>query len=115
MSTDKQIHLLFKAHPQFLFELADLPYPGPCKVQSIEVKALARTADTVFTPRDVTLPIVIAEIQAQKEKTVYNRITINVPSRGSFCLVANLLTRRHNLGRPWSKLSIWTKPITRQG
>jgi predicted transposase YdaD len=78
MSTDKQIHLLFKACPQFLFELANVPNPGPCKVQSVEVKALARTADAVFTPRDAAKPIVIVEIQAQKEKTIYNRIIIEM-------------------------------------
>jgi hypothetical protein len=78
MTTDKQMHLIFKACPKFLFELADLPYPGPCKVQSVEVKSLARTADAVITPRNPMKPLVVAEIQAQKEGTVYNRLAMEM-------------------------------------
>jgi predicted transposase/invertase (TIGR01784 family) len=66
MTTDKQMHMLFKACPEFLFELADIPSPGPCKVESIEVKALARTADSVFTPKNPDRSIFVVEVQAQK-------------------------------------------------
>ena len=111
MTTDKQIHLLFKACPEFLFELADLPYPGPCKVQSIEVKALARTADAVVTPRNPGKPLLVAEIQAQKEDTAYNRIImemaqLQIDNQGRDIMGVIIFGRRSFDPRtqPWTKL-----------
>jgi hypothetical protein len=69
MTTDQHIHLLLKTFLGFLYELAKLPTPGPCDVRSVEVKALARTADAVFMPRDPHQAMLVVEIQAQKEMT----------------------------------------------
>jgi len=50
MRTDKQVYEILEAYPQWLFELTGLPSPGPCRFQSVTLKAIERRTDGVLVP-----------------------------------------------------------------
>ena len=51
MKTDKELYRIFEVAPEWVFELAGLPSPGKCTLQSVTVKALERRADGVVVPK----------------------------------------------------------------
>ena len=74
MRTDKQLCLIFEANPQWLFELTGLHSPGPCRFQSITLKAIEQTADGVLIPDDTNEVVTILEIQFQRDEAIYIRL-----------------------------------------
>jgi predicted transposase YdaD len=86
MQTDKQFYEIFAANPKWLFELSKLPWPGPCRFVSIEVKAIARRTDGVIVPEDTSLGLTVIEFQLQKDQeeapNYYNQIrSSGLPSK----------------------------------
>jgi predicted transposase YdaD len=73
METDKQLLKIFEAVPQWVFDLAGLPSPGPITLRSITIKALERRADAVIVPEAPDQPLTIVEFQFQKDDTIYPR------------------------------------------
>lgn len=78
MRTDKQLCLIFEANPQWLFELLGLPSPGPCRFQSISLKAIEQTADGVVIPDALDAVVTVVEIQFQRDDDIYNRVVIEM-------------------------------------
>lgn len=78
MKTDKQIFGIFAAFPQWIFELTGLPWPGPCQLLSVSLKAIEQTADGVVYPDSVIEPLTVIEFQFQLDPTIYARIVIEM-------------------------------------
>lgn len=78
MKTDKQLCLIFEANPQWLFELTGLPSPGPCRFQSVSLKAIEQTADGVLIPDSPDEFITILEIQFQRDEEIYLRVVMEM-------------------------------------
>ncbi len=78
MKTDKQLCLIFEANPQWLFELTGLPSPGPCRFQSMSLKAIEQTADGVLIPDSDDGVITILEIQFQRDEEIYLRVVMEM-------------------------------------
>lgn len=78
MRTDKQLCLIFEANPQWLFELTGLPSPGPCRFQSVSLKAIEQTADGVLIPDSLDEFITILEIQFQRDEEIYLRVVLEM-------------------------------------
>jgi predicted transposase YdaD len=78
MRTDKQLYLIFEANPQWLFELIGLPSPGPCRFESISLKAIEQTADGVVIPEAVDEVVTVLEIQFQRDDNIYARVVMEM-------------------------------------
>jgi len=78
MRTDKQVYEILEAYPPWLFELTGLPSPGPCRFQSMTLKAIERRTDGVLVPDAEHEPLSVVELQMQFDPTVYNRIAIEM-------------------------------------
>ncbi len=74
MRTDKQVYLIFQTYPKWLFELIGEPYRGKCRMKSVTVKALQRTADCLIEPLDPTQDLIIIEFQFQRDAEIYLRL-----------------------------------------
>ncbi len=73
MRTDKQVYLIFRAQPELAFELADLPSPGPCRMESTTFKELERTTDGLIVPESADEPVTVLEVQFYEDAAIYNR------------------------------------------
>ena len=71
MRTDKQLFQIFSNFPEWLFELAELPFPGHCVLRPFAVKSLERDADGVVIPDDPLQPITVVEFQCQRDDRIY--------------------------------------------
>ena len=78
MRTDKQLCLIFEANPEWLFELTGLPSPGPCRFQSVSLKAIEQTADGVVIPDAADEVVTILEIQFQRDDEIYFRVVLEM-------------------------------------
>lgn len=74
MKSDKQICLIIASHPEWLFELSRLPSPGRCKMRSLVLKALQRTADALIVPDDPTQKLSLVEVQFYLDPDIYLRM-----------------------------------------
>jgi predicted transposase YdaD len=74
VKTDKHIYQLFRANPDWLFELTGLASPGASTFRTFTVKALQREADGVVVPDDTAQPLTVVEVQFQADETIYQRI-----------------------------------------
>lgn len=73
MRTDKQVYLIFRAGPELAFELAALPSPGPCRMESTTFKEIERTTDGLIVPEDADQPLSLLEVQFYEDAAIYNR------------------------------------------
>lgn len=73
MHTDKQAYLIFRTGPELAFELAALPSPGPCRMESISFKELECTTDGLIVPEELTQPLSLLEVQFCKDAAIYTR------------------------------------------
>ena len=73
MKTDKHLYVLFKANPEWIFELTGLQSPGECEWQSVSLKALELTSDGVIFPKNPNEALTVVEFQFQDDATVYCR------------------------------------------
>lgn len=89
MRTDKQVYLIFRAGPELAFELAGLPSPGPCRMESATFKEIERAADGLIVPEDEDQPITLFEVQFYDDRTIYNR-----------CVTAMALAQQPHVPRP---------------
>lgn len=78
MYTDKHVYQIFELYPQWLFELTGLRSPGQCRFLSLSLKAIERRADGVIIPEAEQEPLSVVELQMQPDRTVYNRIAIEM-------------------------------------
>ena len=78
MKTDKELYRIFEAAPEWVFELAGLPLPGKCTLQSITMKALERRADGVVVPEAADQPLTIVEFQFQADDRIYRRTVVEM-------------------------------------
>ena len=63
MNSDKHLYEIFEAYPQWVFELTGRPWPGPCRFQSVTIKAIQRSADGVLIPEVTGEAILVVEFQ----------------------------------------------------
>jgi len=70
MRTDSHLYALFRECPQFIFELAGIPSPGPCRMEQVTVKAISRTMDGLVTPADPAAPLIVVEFQFQRDEDI---------------------------------------------
>ncbi len=73
MRTDKQAYLIFRAGPELAFELAALPSPGPCRMESTTFKEIERTTDGLIVPEGSDQPLSLLEVQFYEDAAIYNR------------------------------------------
>ncbi len=73
MRTDKQVYLIFRAGPELAFELAALPSPGSCRMESTTFKEIERTTDGLIVPDEAEQPISLLEVQFYEDAAIYNR------------------------------------------
>jgi len=78
MKTDKQIHSIFSANPQWLFELTGVESPGPCQFKSVAVKSIEQTADGVIVPEEPTQRLTVVEVQFYLDPAIYLRVVIEM-------------------------------------
>lgn len=78
MKTDRHLYALFRACPEYLFLLAGLPSPGPCKMEQVTIKAISRTMDGLITPRNPAKPLTVVEFQFQREDGIYYRVVVEM-------------------------------------
>lgn len=78
METDKELFQIFRAWPEMMFVLANLPAPRECEVTSVCMKALQRTMDGLVTPTDPAEPLTVIEIQFQRCEDIYQRIVMEM-------------------------------------
>ena len=78
MKTDKELYRIFEVAPEWVFELAGLPSPGKCSLQSVTVKALERRADGVVMPEAPDQPLTIVEFQFQADDRIYRRTVVEM-------------------------------------
>lgn len=78
MRIDKQVHVVFRACPEIAYDLAGLPFPGECRVESPVFKELERRADVLFVPEDAASPLCMVEVQFQPDATVYTRLVVEM-------------------------------------
>jgi predicted transposase YdaD len=111
VKTDKQFYRLFNACPQLAYELAGLPDPGPCRVQSENFKEIARTADLVLDPKNKKHPSCILEVQFQPDEHIYTRTAIEMAlaqrSRRNQAITGIILFRHRKIDpatRPWNQI-----------
>lgn len=78
MRTDKQIHQIFAANPEWIFELTGLPSPGPCQFRSVSLKAIEQRADGVIFPESADQPLTVVEIQFQRDEGIYLRMVLEM-------------------------------------
>ena len=111
MRTDKQVYLIFEAQPQWLFELTGLRSPGPCRFQSVTLKAIERHSDGVLVPEANLEPLSVVELQMQFEGSVYNRLVIEMAliqeeyqQRDVQGIIIFLSAELDPLTSPWNKI-----------
>ena len=118
MFTDKHLYEIFEAFPQWLFELIQRPSPGPCRFQSIAIKAMERRADGVLIPDAIEEAILIVELQLQMDRSIYGRIVVEMalvqdehhgraPSEVSLFSARLNSTRKPNHGVRLSRHTAW--------
>ena len=78
MYSDKHLYEIFEAFPQWLFELIQRPSPGPCRFQSIVIKAIERRTDGVLIPDAIDEAISIVEMQLKMDRSIYRRIVVEM-------------------------------------
>jgi hypothetical protein len=80
LKTDAHFLNIFRAFPAELYRLLGLPDPGPCTVQSVEVKELIRRADCLATPEDPAQELLAVEFQLNRDEGIYDRIIMEAAS-----------------------------------
>jgi predicted transposase/invertase (TIGR01784 family) len=76
MRTDHIFYKIFKAFPETLFALLDVPMSDFCSYvfDSVEVKETALRIDGVFVPNDPGQPYCFVEVQFQVDAEIYWRL-----------------------------------------
>jgi predicted transposase YdaD len=78
MKTDKNLHTIFAACPQWIFELTGLDSPGECEWKAVVLKALEQKPDGVIFPADPARPLTVVEFQFQDDPAIYARTVIEM-------------------------------------
>ncbi|MEO0416076.1 MAG: DUF2887 domain-containing protein, partial [Verrucomicrobiota bacterium] len=74
MKTDKEIHKIFTACPEYVFLLSGIDASGDGTYESVTVKALQREMDGFYRPNDPSEALVVVEVQFQKDEHIYTRL-----------------------------------------
>ena len=80
MDSDKHLYEIFEAFPQWVFELTRRRSPGPCRFQSVTVKAIQRSADGVLIPEVIKEAILAVEFQMYFDDQIYYRVVVEMAS-----------------------------------
>jgi predicted transposase YdaD len=80
VKTDSQFLNIFQCFPEELYRLLGLPDPGPCTVQSVEIKEIARRTDCLCTPQDPAVEQLVVEFQMNRDEGIYDRSVIEAAS-----------------------------------
>ena len=78
MDSDKHLYEIFEAYPQWVFELTGRPWPGPCRFQSVTIKAIQRSADGVLIPEITDEAILVVEFQMYLDHQIYGRVVVEM-------------------------------------
>ena len=78
MNTDKHLYEIFEAYPQWVFELTGRPWTGPCRFQSVTIKAIQRSADGVLIPEVTGEAILVVEFQMYRDPQIYGRVVVEM-------------------------------------
>lgn len=78
MDTDKEFQRIFATFPEWLFELIKKKSPGKVAWRPFTVKALQHDADGLIVPVNRKQPITIVEFQFQRDRSIYNRVVIEM-------------------------------------
>ncbi|HQZ67526.1 MAG TPA: DUF2887 domain-containing protein [Planctomycetaceae bacterium] len=78
MDTDKHLYEIFEACPEWVFELIRRRWPGPCRFQSVTIKAIQRSADGVLIPEETNEAILVIEFQMYFDQHVYGRVVVEM-------------------------------------
>lgn len=78
MNSDKHLYEIFEAYPQWVFELTGRPWPGPCRFQSVTIKAIQRSADGVLIPEVPAKAILVVEFQMFRDPHIYGRVVVEM-------------------------------------
>jgi predicted transposase YdaD len=112
MKTDKAMYKIFKAYPEFLFQLARIRKKTAYSMESITLKEFERRTDGIFKPEDPDEPTYVMEFQAQNDINIYHRLTMEMSSFAMThpnCEVRGILVflrkRLDPKTRPWHYLS----------
>ena len=78
MNSDKHLYEIFEAYPQWVFELTGRRWPGPCRFQSVTIKAIQRSADGVLIPEVTGEAILVVEFQMFRDPQIYGRVVVEM-------------------------------------
>jgi len=78
MDSDKHLYEIFEAYPQWVFELTGRHWPGPCRFQSVTIKAIQRSADGVLIPDVADEAILVVEFQMYLDHQIYGRVVVEM-------------------------------------
>lgn len=76
MKTDILFYKLLELEPALLLRLAHLDIPDSVayRFQAIELKDTAKRTDAVLVPDTTDAPLIVAEVQFQRDATIYDRL-----------------------------------------
>jgi len=78
MDSDKHLYEIFEAYPEWVFELTRRRWPGPCRFQSVTIKAIQRSADGVLIPDVEGEAILVIEFQMYADPQIYGRVVVEM-------------------------------------
>ncbi len=78
MNSDKHLYEIFEAYPQWVFDLTGRRWPGPCRFQSVTIKAIQRSADGVLIPEVTGEAILVLEFQMFRDPQIYGRVVVEM-------------------------------------
>ena len=78
MDSDKHLYEIFEAYPEWVFDLTRRRSPGPCRFQSVTIKAIQRSADGVLIPDVTHEAILVVEFQLYFDQQIYGRVVVEM-------------------------------------
>lgn len=78
MDSDKHLYEIFEAYPEWVFDLTRRRLPGPCRFQSVTIKAIQRSADGVLIPDVADEAILVIEFQLYPDQQIYGRVVVEM-------------------------------------